>query len=575
MTHELITLQVGHYANFVGTHWWNLQEASFVYSPCETTELNHDYLFKDGLTQYRQETYTPRLLCIDAKDCLNTLSKNSILYNPHKPDISTSDALWEGNVELIKQDPAAEKNEYLKDLEEEDFGYYEARDEDKDICTDDSSQSGNPSPCVPASFQKVYDLTKKINVWSDFLRPHLHTKAIYELEGIWHDSIASEGSQVRWGFQAGVEDSKKDDVAEDIADRIRILAEGCGNLQGFQVLADIHNGMGGVTWNTLQHLYDEYEHKTVFTIALSPPHLKITDVQDNSLLLASTLQAYAELSKFSSMFLPLHLRHHPWKTSADPISFPFLDFQLDSAYHSSGILASLLETISTGYRTKRTALPLAHIAGLLTPLGRKVVSSHIAAPLGLGEDQYLFDWLIENKGPRLTPVLGVSADEDMSVVAEFMALRGVSNNQLMRSGSRHLKGLKYSSAVQLYRDYVDEKSTSSIMNIVGGATDLLKTSPPFPHIFTKEVTIGGLIDLEAKEKVPAVRSLPALASLRQTNGILPVLRPLHEDGSRLVVARVPKLLQEGIDSDNWKTTLEDLKELMGCYEDKEISDSDD
>lgn len=24
-TREIITLQVGHYANFVGTHWWNIQ----------------------------------------------------------------------------------------------------------------------------------------------------------------------------------------------------------------------------------------------------------------------------------------------------------------------------------------------------------------------------------------------------------------------------------------------------------------------------------------------------------------------------------------------------------------------
>jgi len=25
LTREIVTLQVGHYANFVGTHWWNIQ----------------------------------------------------------------------------------------------------------------------------------------------------------------------------------------------------------------------------------------------------------------------------------------------------------------------------------------------------------------------------------------------------------------------------------------------------------------------------------------------------------------------------------------------------------------------
>ena len=24
-TREIVTLQLGHYANFVGTHWWNIQ----------------------------------------------------------------------------------------------------------------------------------------------------------------------------------------------------------------------------------------------------------------------------------------------------------------------------------------------------------------------------------------------------------------------------------------------------------------------------------------------------------------------------------------------------------------------
>ena len=28
---SIITLQLGHYANFVGSHFWNTQEASFVY----------------------------------------------------------------------------------------------------------------------------------------------------------------------------------------------------------------------------------------------------------------------------------------------------------------------------------------------------------------------------------------------------------------------------------------------------------------------------------------------------------------------------------------------------------------
>lgn len=51
-TKEIITLQFGHYANFVGAHWWNTQEAGFQYTSQENipSEINHDVLYREGLT---------------------------------------------------------------------------------------------------------------------------------------------------------------------------------------------------------------------------------------------------------------------------------------------------------------------------------------------------------------------------------------------------------------------------------------------------------------------------------------------------------------------------------------------
>lgn len=49
-TKEILTLQFGHYANFVGTHWWNLQESSFDYNSTEPSEINHNVLYREGLT---------------------------------------------------------------------------------------------------------------------------------------------------------------------------------------------------------------------------------------------------------------------------------------------------------------------------------------------------------------------------------------------------------------------------------------------------------------------------------------------------------------------------------------------
>ena len=70
MAHELITLQLGNYSNFVGTHWWNIQESSFNYddqSSDEKSEFNPDVTFREGLNLRRQVTYTPRVVFVDLK----------------------------------------------------------------------------------------------------------------------------------------------------------------------------------------------------------------------------------------------------------------------------------------------------------------------------------------------------------------------------------------------------------------------------------------------------------------------------------------------------------------------------
>lgn len=65
-TKEILTLQFGHYANHVGSHWWNLQvtnsqisinclvislifqETNFSYDSNNPSEVNVDILFREG-----------------------------------------------------------------------------------------------------------------------------------------------------------------------------------------------------------------------------------------------------------------------------------------------------------------------------------------------------------------------------------------------------------------------------------------------------------------------------------------------------------------------------------------------
>lgn len=40
---EVVTFQLGHYSNFVGTHFWNLQESNST-----NTEIQHSFLFREN-----------------------------------------------------------------------------------------------------------------------------------------------------------------------------------------------------------------------------------------------------------------------------------------------------------------------------------------------------------------------------------------------------------------------------------------------------------------------------------------------------------------------------------------------
>ena len=84
----VITLQMGNYSNYIGSHFWNIQEAGFVF-PSETNinyvpDINNSVLFREGATGLGQNggqtTYTPRLVSVDLKGALGRYIQNLIKH---------------------------------------------------------------------------------------------------------------------------------------------------------------------------------------------------------------------------------------------------------------------------------------------------------------------------------------------------------------------------------------------------------------------------------------------------------------------------------------------------------------
>uniref|UniRef100_A0A3P9NX85 Misato mitochondrial distribution and morphology regulator 1 n=1 Tax=Poecilia reticulata TaxID=8081 RepID=A0A3P9NX85_POERE len=194
---EVITLQLGHYSNFVGTHWWNLQDASLCYDPVSAPpEVQSDSVFREGQTPGGSVTYTPRLIAMDLKS-LRTLRQEGSLYD---------------NSQLTR-------------------------------------------------VQKNYRLEGSVTVWSDFLRLHLHPRSVVIMHQFNHDSEAHRLETFGQGesaLQGALLDELEDRLHFFVeeCDYLQGFQVLCDLEDGFaglgskvtELLQDSYSGRGILTW---------------------------------------------------------------------------------------------------------------------------------------------------------------------------------------------------------------------------------------------------------------------------------------------------------------------------------------
>lgn len=238
LTREVVTLQFGHYSNFVGTHWLNIQESSFCYDPSSSLlqEVNHDVLFREGLTLRGEQTYTPRLLIFDLKGSLGNLPKYGTLYETPS---YTNQAQWSGDISVHECEPEP-KNEFQMDLEAE-LNEFETVANDNRT-RDQTAVIGNgifDRPSI-SSFseedkrplrEKLYDLDQVISVWSDFLGTSLHPKSIQLIKDFVHGGNTNPFDV--FGYGQGV--AKGEHFYDEFESNLHFFVEECDSLQGFQV----------------------------------------------------------------------------------------------------------------------------------------------------------------------------------------------------------------------------------------------------------------------------------------------------------------------------------------------------
>uniref|UniRef100_A0A8C8Z6X2 Protein misato homolog 1 n=1 Tax=Prolemur simus TaxID=1328070 RepID=A0A8C8Z6X2_PROSS len=552
---EVLTLQLGHFAGFVGAHWWNQQDAGLGRATDGEEppgELCPDVLYRTGRTLHGQETYTPRLILMDLKGSLSSLKEEGALYRDKQLDAAIA---WCGKLTTHKEE-VYPKNTYLQDLPSAEV---------RASALNHGIQS--PLPHTTATTSKPPIPTEgSIRVWSDFLRVHLHPRSICMIQKYNHDGEAGRLE----AFGQGESVLKEPRYLEELEDRLHFYVEECDFLQGFQILCDLHDGFSGVGAKAAELLQDEYSGRGIITWGLLPGPYNLEEPQKNIYRLLNTAFGLVHLTAYSSLVCPLSLSGSLGLRPEPPVKFPYLHYDATLPYHCSAILATALDTVTVPYRLRSSPVSMVHLADMLSFSGKKVVTAGATIPFPLVPGQSLPDTLVQLGGA--TPWTPLSACGDPSgtrCFAQSVVLRGIDRachtSQLSPGTPLPSPLHACTTGEEVLAHYLQQQQPR-----VMSSSHLLLTPwmvvPPYPCLFSSSFSQHPVV-LNGSLKGSAVESIPVFGALCSSSSLHRTLGALAKELTKLDLRRWASFLDAGVEQDDIEELLQELRSLAQCYED--------
>lgn len=321
---EIIYIQAGSFANYVGTHFWNTQESYFTYNDNDEPIVNHDLSFQEGLSPQNQPTLCPRLMAFDQKSNFGTLAKTSQVDTATDASLN---ATWRGTVVRETQNPIPQSE-------------YHARLEDE--IEEGGLESTDPN----------------IRYWSDYSRVFLDQKSIQAIPD------ALEGIEAGWCVDQDLFRRYNEDT-ELMEGAFRLLVENCNNFQGLQMMHDTPT-FGGFSHAFLTSFRDEFLKASTlnfsFLSGADPNHTGIDNFIETKRIINDAL-CLQSLHQLSDITFPI-LNPSRWSALESNLSQE-LAYDKNSLYHASAIISSLVETATLPLRLKGSREDISMIAAHL------------------------------------------------------------------------------------------------------------------------------------------------------------------------------------------------------------------
>ncbi|XP_035759830.1 protein misato homolog 1 isoform X2 [Egretta garzetta] len=371
---------------------------------------------------------------------------------------------------------------------------------------------GTSAPSRLAVSQDVYS-GGSVQLWSDYLNVHLHPKSIYVIRQYMHDGDCG----CLEAFGQGESLLQDPGCVEELEDRLHFYVEECDYLQGFQVLCDLHNGFSGVGAKVTELLCDEYSGKGILTWGLTP----------------ATSNPGASLN-----------------------------------YHSSAILAAVLDTLTAPYRLCSSRGSMMHLAEMLNFSGRKVVAAWASVPFPALRGCSLPDTLCAYQDVPWKLLSSCREQKVSRCFAQSVVLRGIGRESHTSSPGKPPPSPLHAceSTEQALQHYLHTVfpgafSTSHVLE------QPCITLPPYPQFFSPLLSRQGfLLDKPPSYSSPAVESIPVLAALQSSPVLHTLLYGLYKDLQKLNTRRWASFFSAGVEQEDFQEALQELRTLSECYE---------
>ncbi|KAJ1620247.1 Misato segment II tubulin-like domain-containing protein [Pavlovales sp. CCMP2436] len=424
---EIITLQFGPLANYVGAHLWSMQDEYAANHAVavgddddtgadadEEAELSSEVMLRRARTQDgRREFHVPRLVLVDRQGELGIVGQRGLQFAaPYEAldevALASAGQTWGGSVSVSEVDIFA-PHPFVSQLRMEVVGeeaggdawgasygqgadeHYEEEEEEEEKEEGQEEGDGEDGEEDEEGEQRsrAFAFERTVTHWADYLQVDVHPRSVHELKdyvhGYSHLKRFDEGRALLGSALGG---PSAIEAAEALLDRIRRELEDCDSPQGLLVLADTDGAFAGLAHGTLLSVSDELGRITSVCCGLGEPPEDTAESKEaevdgtderaagwrrrkpelSDLAASNRARAVGAFSESASLYLPLCSEASD--ESGGVHGLPLLRGPLRSRYARAALLGVAVDGLTAPSRALRSAehRPLSWLPAVSAPM---------------------------------------------------------------------------------------------------------------------------------------------------------------------------------------------------------------